>query len=42
MVKGGLCYALASDDWDALTFGAPKVVRHLMSSTDKNKVLWCA
>lgn len=39
MVKGGLCYALASDDWDALTFGAPKVVRHLMSSTDKNKVL---
>lgn len=35
MVKGGLVYGLATEDMDALTFGAPRVIRHLMASSSQ-------
>jgi len=31
IVKAGAAYALATEDMDALTFGAPRVLRHLMA-----------
>ncbi|KAG2495276.1 hypothetical protein HYH03_006549 [Edaphochlamys debaryana] len=35
MAKGGLVYGLATEDMDSLTFGAPRVIRHLMASQSK-------
>ena len=31
MCQEGLVYGVATDDMDALTFGAPKLVRHLVA-----------
>lgn len=31
LVKAGAAYALATEDMDALTFGAPRLLRHLMA-----------
>lgn len=33
MCKEGLVYAVATEDMDALTFGTPKLIRHLTSSS---------
>mmetsp|Transcript_37708 Transcript_37708/g.83993 ORF Transcript_37708/g.83993 Transcript_37708/m.83993 type:complete len:395 (+) Transcript_37708:131-1315(+) len=32
MAKAGTVYGIATEDMDALTFGAPRVIRHLMAS----------
>lgn len=37
MCKDGLVYAVATEDMDALTFGAPRLVRHLMAAPSKEK-----
>ena len=31
MAKGGLVYAVATEDMDALTFAAPRLLRNLMA-----------
>lgn len=31
MCKEGLVYGVATDDMDALTFGTPKLIRHLLA-----------
>ena len=31
--QAGLVYGVATEDMDALTFGSPRLVRHLMAST---------
>ncbi|KAG2440013.1 hypothetical protein HXX76_004130 [Chlamydomonas incerta] len=36
MAKTGLVYGLATEDMDALTFGAPRVIRHLMAPSSQN------
>ncbi|GLI59540.1 hypothetical protein VaNZ11_001434 [Volvox africanus] len=36
MAKAGLVYGLATEDMDALTFGAPRVIRHLMAPSSSN------
>ncbi|GLC37417.1 Elongation of fatty acids protein 2 [Pleodorina starrii] len=36
MAKEGLVYGLATEDMDALTFGAPRVIRHLMAPSSSN------
>lgn len=36
MAKSGLVYGLATEDMDALTFGAPRVIRHLMAPSSQN------
>ncbi|KXZ46864.1 hypothetical protein GPECTOR_40g598 [Gonium pectorale] len=36
MAKAGLVYGLATEDMDALTFGTPRVIRHLMASASQN------
>lgn len=36
--KAGLVYAVATEDMDALTFGTPRLVRHLMGSTKEAPV----
>lgn len=33
LAKSGMVYAVATEDMDALTFGTPKLARHLMSQT---------
>lgn len=37
MCKDGLVYAVATEDMDALTFGAPRLVRHLMAAPSQKK-----
>jgi len=40
LVKGGVVYASATEDMDALTFGTPRLLRHLTSpATKKEPVL---
>ena len=34
--QAGLVYAVATEDMDALTFGAPRLLRHLMASQSQN------
>jgi 5'-3' exonuclease len=36
MAKAGLVYGVATEDMDCLTFGCPKVIRHLMASSSSN------
>eukprot|EP00798_Chlamydomonas_sp_ICE-L_P007372 gene7372-495_t len=36
MAASGVVYAIATEDMDALTFGAPRVIRHLMASGAAN------
>ena len=38
MAKAGLVYGVATEDMDCLTFGAPKVIRHLMASQSGGNV----
>lgn len=37
LCKRGLAYAVATEDMDALTFGAPRLVRNLMAPASANK-----
>lgn len=37
MCKEGLVYGVATDDMDALTFGTPKLIRHLMAPGNNQK-----
>ena len=37
LVKGGLAYAVATEDMDVLTFGTPRVVRNLMAPASQGK-----
>lgn len=37
MCKAGLVYGLASEDMDSLTFGAPKLIRHLMAPASQQQ-----
>lgn len=39
LCKGGLVYATATEDMDALTFGTPRLVRHMLNSKAKMKVV---
>lgn len=36
MVKAGLCYGIATEDMDSLTFGSSRVIRHLMATQSAN------
>lgn len=38
MCKEGLVYGVATDDMDALTFGTPKLIRHLMAPGNNQKL----
>jgi flap endonuclease-1 len=38
MCKAGLVYGVATDDMDALTFGTPKLIRHLMAPGNNQKL----
>lgn len=38
LAKGGKVYATATEDMDALTFGTPRLVRHMLSSQARQKV----
>lgn len=38
MCKEGLVYGVATDDMDALTFGTPKLIRHLMAPGSNQKL----
>lgn len=37
MVKAGLVYGVATEDMDALTFGSPKLLRHLTFSANRKE-----
>jgi flap endonuclease-1 len=37
MAREGLVYAAATEDMDCLTFGAPKLVRHLMAPSSSGQ-----
>lgn len=37
LVKAGKAHAVATEDMDALTFGADLIIRHFSTSNDKNK-----
>lgn len=36
MAKSGLVYGVATEDMDSLTFGAPRLIRHLMAPGSQN------
>ena len=38
MCKEGMVYGVATDDMDALTFGTPKLIRHLMAPGNNQKL----
>ncbi|KAJ9525581.1 hypothetical protein QJQ45_003311 [Haematococcus lacustris] len=37
MAKAGLVYGVATEDMDALTFGTPRLIRHLMQSSNQSQ-----
>lgn len=39
MAKSGLVYGVATEDMDCLTFGAPRLVRHLMAPSSNNTAI---
>jgi len=39
LCKGGLVYGTATEDMDALTFGTPRLIRHMLSSQARQKVV---
>ena len=38
MCKADLVYGVATDDMDALTFGTPRLIRHLMAPGNNQKL----
>lgn len=37
MCKDGLVFGIATEDMDALTFGTPRLIRHLMAAPSQNR-----
>lgn len=40
MAKAGVVYGAATEDMDCLTFGCPRLIRHLMASQVRRQPLW--
>jgi flap endonuclease-1 len=38
MCKADIVYGVATDDMDALTFGTPRLIRHLMAPGNNQKL----